>query len=234
MAAPRDEHEQLIRTAEKAAIDLDDAPPLEILQWAKDEFDDRICLTSSMADAVLSTLAGSVMPGVDVIFLDTGYHFAETVGTRDAVATTIPVSVLSVRPSQTVAEQDETYGPRLYERDPDLCCRLRKVRPLQASLSPYWAWMSGIRRDEAETRADVPVVAWDGEREMVKVNPLACWTQDDVDAYVAANGVLINPLMYDGYASIGCAPCTRRVAPGEGPRAGRWAGMDKTECGLHT
>ncbi len=141
--------------------------------------------------------------------------------------------MLSVRPSQTVAEQDETYGPRLYERDPDLCCKLRKVRPLQASLSPYWAWAAGIRRDEASTRAEVPVVDWDPKREMVKINPLACWTQDQVDDYIAENNVLVNPLTYDGYPSIGCAPCTRRVAPGDDPRAGRWAGMDKTECGLH-
>ncbi|MGI8869455.1 MAG: phosphoadenylyl-sulfate reductase [Mycobacteriales bacterium] len=234
MAAPRDEQERLITLAEKAAVELEGAQPRQVLQWAKDEFGDNLCMTSSMADAVLSTLAGEVIPGIDVIFLDTGYHFAETVGTRDAVSATVPVNVLSVRPSQTVAEQDETYGPKLYERNPDLCCHLRKVRPLQASLSSYWAWMSGIRRDETPDRADMPIVSWDPKREMVKINPLACWTQDDVDAYVAEKGVLINPLMYDGFASIGCAPCTRRVAPGEDPRAGRWAGMNKTECGLHT
>ena len=130
-------------------------------------------------------------------------------------------------------QQDAAHGERLYERDPNACCALRKVEPLARGLAPYTAWASGIRRDEATTRRDIGVVEWDAKRSMVKVNPIAAWTQTDVDAYVAEHGVLVNPLAYDGYPSIGCAPCTRRVAPGEDPRSGRWAGTTKTECGLH-
>jgi phosphoadenosine phosphosulfate reductase len=169
-----------------------------------------------------------------VIFLDTGYHFAETIGTRDAVAATLPVTVRTIAPRRTVAEQDAEFGARLYERDPDLCCAMRKVEPLKTALAPYVAWASGLRRDESLTRANIRVVDWDAKRGMVKINPIAAWTQDDVDVYIAANGILVNPLAYDGYASIGCAPCTRRVGVGEDARAGRWAGSGKTECGLHT
>ena len=172
---------------------------------------------------------GNVRHRNKVLFLDTGYHFAETIGTSDAVETTIPIQLLRVRPEQTVAEQDATYGKDLWARDPDLCCRLRKVLPLRRALANHLAWASGIRRDEAETRRDVRVVEWDADRQMVKVNPLAGWTEQQVDDYIAANNVLVNPLLFDGYGSVGCAPCTRR---GEG-REGRWAGTGKVECGLH-
>jgi phosphoadenosine phosphosulfate reductase len=174
-------------------------------------------------------MAASVRPGVRVLFLDTGYHFAETIGTSDAVEATMPIELLRVRPEQSVAEQEATYGKDLWARDPDLCCRLRKVLPLRRALAPYLAWASGIRRDESESRRDVKVVDWDADRQMVKVNPLAGWTEAQVDAYIADNNVLVNPLMYDGYGSVGCAPCTRRGAG----REGRWAGTAKVECGLH-
>ncbi len=233
VSAPDHEHARLVSLVEAAEPELDGAHPLDVLRWAADEFGDRLCITSSMADAVLSHLASRARPGIHVVFLDTGYHFAETIGTRDAVASTMPVTVLSVKPSQTVAEQDAEYGPRLYERDPDLCCAMRKVRPLEAALSGYHAWGSGVRRDEAPSRANTPVVAWDAKRSMVKINPLATWTQEDVDAYATEHGVLINPLIDAGYTSVGCAPCTRAVKPGEDARAGRWAGRDKVECGLH-
>jgi phosphoadenosine phosphosulfate reductase len=141
---------------------------------------------------------------------------------------------VNVVPEQTVAQQDAEHGPRLFERDPDLCCSLRKVRPLAETLSGFVAWGSGIRRDESSSRAGTRIVDWDAQREMIKVNPLAAWNQDDVDAYVAQHQVPINPLVELGFASIGCAPCTRPVAPGEDPRAGRWAGRNKTECGIHS
>jgi phosphoadenosine phosphosulfate reductase len=220
--------------AENAGRELADAPALEILRWAADTFGGALCVTCSMEDAVLAHLAARAWPGIDVIFLDTGYHFAETIGTRDAVAATLPVTVLTLTPARSVAEQDRTYGPRLYERDPDLCCRLRKVLPLERGLRDYRAWVTGLRREDAPTRTRLPVVAWDGKRGKVKISPLARWTRADVDAYVAEHGVLVNPLRYEGYPSIGCAPCTRRVAPGDDPRSGRWAGQAKTECGLHT
>jgi phosphoadenosine phosphosulfate reductase len=221
-------------TALRAGAELEGATPQEILAWALGEFHPKMCIASSMGDAVLIDMASKIRDDVPVVFLDTGYHFAETIGTRDAVASVYPgVQLLTITPVRTVSEQDAEHGARLYERSPDLCCALRKVEPLARALSPYVAWASGIRRDEAETRAEIKVVDWDAKRGMVKVNPLAAWTQDDVERYVAEFGVLVNPLMYDGYPSIGCAPCTRRVAEGEDPRAGRWAGTGKTECGLH-
>ncbi|MFE9374759.1 phosphoadenylyl-sulfate reductase [Streptomyces sp. NPDC006711] len=219
--------------AEQAGRDLEDASPLEILRWAADTFGKRFCVTSSMEDAVVAHLASRAMPGVDVVFLDTGYHFPETIGTRDAVAEVMDVNVITLTPRQSVAEQDAEYGPRLHDRDPDLCCALRKVKPLEQGLSSYAAWATGLRRDESPTRAGTPVVDWDEKRQKVKVSPIARWTQDDVDAYVAEHGVITNLLLMDGYPSIGCAPCTRRVAEGEDARAGRWAGRNKTECGLH-
>jgi phosphoadenosine phosphosulfate reductase len=233
VSAPAAERERLAALAAAADAGLEGAHPVQVLRWAAEEFGDRFCVASSMGDGLLASLAAQARPGIEVIFLDTGYHFAETIGTRDAVAATQPVSVLTVLPRQSVAEQDAQYGPRLYERDPDRCCALRKVQPLARALAPYHAWASGIRRDEAATRRRIGVVEWDGGRGMVKVNPLAGWTQDEVDAYIAEHGVLVNPLAFDGYRSIGCAPCTRRVAPGEDSRAGRWAGVAKTECGLH-
>ncbi|MDQ0810492.1 phosphoadenosine phosphosulfate reductase [Streptomyces sp. B3I7] len=224
---------ELKALAEQAGRDLEDASALEILRWAAKTFGKRFCVTSSMEDAVVAHLASRAMPGVDVVFLDTGYHFPETIGTRDAVEAVMDVRVLTLTPKQTVAEQDAEYGPGLHDRDPDLCCFLRKVKPLQKSLAGYEAWATGLRRDESLTRANTPVVGWDDKRRKVKISPIARWTQDDVDAYVTEHGVLTNPLLTDGYASVGCAPCTRRVAEGEDARAGRWAGRAKTECGLH-
>jgi phosphoadenosine phosphosulfate reductase len=170
---------------------------------------------------------------VHVLFLDTGYHFPETIGTRDAVAATYPITLVTVSPEQTVAEQDLWYGPGLYARDPDKCCALRKIAPLDAALEHYDAWVTGVRRDESPTRADTPVIGWDDRRGKVKISPLAGWTADDVAEYAVRQGVLLNPLLADGYLSVGCRPCTTRVAPGADPRSGRWTGRAKTECGLH-
>ena len=224
---------ELKSLAEQAGTQYEGASALEILGWADEQFGTQWCVASSMADAVMPHLAAQVRPGVDVVFLDTGYHFAETMGMRDAVGAMLPITIKSARPRQTVAEQDASFGARLYERNPDMCCALRKVNPLRKALSGYRAWASGLRRDEAATRADAKVIEWDARRRMVKLNPIAAWTQDEVDAYIAANDILVNPLLFDGYGSIGCAPCTRRIADGEDVRAGRWAGTTKTECGLH-
>ena len=217
-----------------AGAELELAPAEDIIEWAVATFGSRFCVTSSMADAVLAHLASRVAPGIDVVFLDTGYHFAETIGTRDAVAATLDVNLLTITPKQTVAEQDATYGEDLFARDPDLCCALRKVRPLQESLAGYDAWATGLRRAETHNRVIAPVIGWDAKKGKVKVSPLARWDDEQVEAYVAEHGVLVNPLQYDGYPSIGCFPCTRRVAPGEDARAGRWSGTGKTECGIHT
>jgi phosphoadenosine phosphosulfate reductase len=228
------EDPELMRTlAEQAAEQLADAAAEDVIRWATDTFGDRICITSSMTDAVLVHLASAVRPGIDVMFLDTGYHFAETIGTRDAVSAVYPIRLINVTPSRTVAEQDAELGPRLYGRNPDLCCYLRKVEPLERALTKYDAWITGVRRDETSDRADAKVVEWDARREMVKVNPIVSWSQKQVDDYITTNGVLVNPLLDDGYPSIGCATCTIRVEAGADPRSGRWAGTGKTECGIH-
>ncbi|HEY0890989.1 MAG TPA: phosphoadenylyl-sulfate reductase [Nocardioides sp.] len=226
--------EELREIVSHWGAELELAPAETIIEWAAATFGERFCITSSMGDAVLAHLAAKVVPGVDVVFLDTGYHFVETIGTRDAVAATLDVNLITITPVQSVAEQDAAYGQDLYRTDPDLCCRLRKVQPLQDSLAGYDAWATGLRRAETHNRVIAPVVGWDAKKGKVKVSPIARWSDEQVEQYIVENGVLVNPLVYDGYPSIGCEPCTRRVAPGEDPRSGRWAGTGKTECGIHT
>lgn len=216
-----------------AAEALENAPAEEIIRWAIATFGDRICVTSSMKDAVLVDIASKIRPGIDVLFVDTGYHFAETIGTRDAVEAVYPINVINVTSSRTVAEQERDLGPRLNGRNPDLCCHLRKVEPLNRALDPYLAWITGIRREETSHRADAKVVEWNAARRKVKVNPLARWTHEELTSYISDNDILVNPLQYDGYPSIGCEPCTQRVEPGEDPRSGRWAGTGKSECGIN-
>jgi phosphoadenosine phosphosulfate reductase len=225
--------EELRELVSHVGAELELAPAEHIIEWAVATFGERFCITSSMGDAVLAHLAGRVAPGIDVVFLDTGYHFVETIGTRDAVRATMPVNLLTITPVQSVAEQDATHGKDLYKTDPDLCCQLRKVQPLVDALAEYDAWATGLRRAETHNRVIAPVVGWDARKGKVKVSPLARWSDDDVERYIAQHGVLVNPLVFDGYPSIGCAPCTRRVAPGDDPRSGRWAGTNKTECGIH-
>jgi phosphoadenosine phosphosulfate reductase len=225
--------DELRSIARRAADDLADATAEQALRWVAETFGDRWCVASNMQDAVLVHLASTVKPGVDVLFLETGYHFAETIGTRDAVSVVYPVNVVDVRPRRTVAEQDAAEGPRLYERDPGRCCALRKVIPLTQQLRGYDAWVTGIRRVEAPTRANTPIVTFDEKFDLVKVNPLAAWTDEDMADYIERHGLLVNPLVSAGYPSIGCAPCTAKPLPGADPRSGRWAGLAKTECGLH-
>jgi phosphoadenosine phosphosulfate reductase len=229
-----EERPEMERLAAEAAQTLDGAPADEVIKWAAQTFGSRICITSSMTDAVIIHLVSRLTPGIDVLFLDTGYHFAETIGTRDAVSAVYPVNVVNVTPATTVAEQDAELGPKLYGRNPDLCCYLRKVVPLEKALGPYDAWITGVRKDETDSRSTTRVVQWDSKRQMVKVNPIVDWSQEQVDTYIAEQGVLVNPLVYDGYPSIGCQTCTMRVEAGADPRSGRWAGTAKTECGIHT
>jgi phosphoadenosine phosphosulfate reductase len=160
---------------ESAAAELEGADAIDILRWAERQFGDQWCITSSMADAVLPHLGAQVVPDIDVVFIDTGYHFAETIGTRDAVAAVYPVNLVNVTPARTVAEQDAELGPRLYGRNPDLCCYLRKVEPLERTLARYDAWITGVRRDETVVRRAARPVEWDGRRQMVKVNPIVSW-----------------------------------------------------------
>ncbi|HVL85857.1 MAG TPA: phosphoadenylyl-sulfate reductase [Pseudonocardia sp.] len=220
--------------AERGAAELGpDATAEQLLAWTAETFGDRFVVASNMQDAVLVELAAKAKPGVEILFLETGYHFAETIGTRDAVAATYEVRIVNALPEHTVAEQDALLGKDLFAREPDRCCALRKVVPLERTLARYDAWVTGVRRVEAPTRANTPLVTYDEKFGLVKVNPLAAWTDDDMDRYIAEHGIPVNPLIDAGYPSIGCAPCTRKPLPGEDKRAGRWAGRAKTECGLH-
>ena len=200
--------------AEQAGRDLEGAHPAEILRWAARHVRHGPGRSRPRwATRCSCTSPPRPCPGIDVIFLDTGYHFAETLGTRDYYADFTNVSLRTILPLRTVAEQDAEHGEKLHDRDPNLCCALRKVEPLERGLAPYTAWVTGMRREDAPTRTDITVVGWDAKRGKVKLNPLAAWTQDDVDAYVEEHHVVLNPLRQAGYASIGCAPCTRRRRP---------------------
>jgi phosphoadenosine phosphosulfate reductase len=210
-----------------------DATAEELLAWTAATFGSRFIVASNMQDAVLIDLAAKAAPGVDVLFLDPGYHFAETIGTRDAVAASYDVHIVNAEPEHTVAEQDGLLGRDLFAREPDRCCHLRKVVPLQRTLAGYDAWVTGVRRVEAPTRRHTPLITYDEKFRLVKINPLAAWSDDDMDAYIERHGILVNPLVSEGYPSIGCRPCTARPLPGADKRSGRWAGTGKIECGLH-
>jgi phosphoadenosine phosphosulfate reductase len=219
--------------AADAAQQFVDGPAADVIAWAAATFPGRLAVAASMQDGVLPHLVSRFAPDADVLFLDTGYHFAQTLQTRAEVAERYRLRVLDVRPVQTVAEQDAQYGARLHDRDPNLCCALRKTAPLDAALDGYDAWINGLRRADAPTRANTPVVDYDDKRGMVRISPLALWSDEDMENYIFAHEVIVNPLLRQGYPSIGCAPCTRAVAPDADPRSGRWAGFDKTECGIH-
>ena len=225
--------EELKDIAERGARELDGASPLELLQWTEDTFGEDFIVASNMQDGVLVHLAAQVHPGVDVLFLDTGYHFAETIGTRDAVEAVYGVHVINARAEKTVAEQDSIEGKDLFAREPNRCCAMRKVAPLKKELANYSAWVTGIRRVEAPTRANAPLISFDDAFGLVKINPIAPWSDEQMQAYIDEHSILVNPLVDEGYPSNGCAPCTVKPAPGADPRSGRWAGKAKTECGLH-
>lgn len=225
--------DELRAIAERGATELDGASATELLRWTEDTFGAGYIVASNMQDAVVVQLAAQIRSGVDVLFLDTGYHFSETIGTRDAVETVYGVHVIDVRPERTVDEQDRLFGKNLFASEPSECCRMRKIEPLRNSLNGYNAWVTGIRRVEAPTRANAPLISFDESFGLVKINPIAAWSDDEMQSYIDEHSILVNPLVEEGYPSIGCAPCTRKPEPGSDPRSGRWAGLAKTECGLH-
>ena len=219
--------------ADNAAEEFADADAVSILAWTTALFPDKWVVASSMQDAVLIDIAAGVKPDVPVVFLDTGYHFAETIGTRDAVAATYPeVRVLNTTPEMSVEEQERAYGV-LHVSDPDRCCRLRKILPLRRVLADYYVWVTGIRRSDSAGRAEVRKISWDRNYGLIKINPIADWSDEQFDEYVIEHDILVNPLVSAGYPSIGCAPCTVKPLPGADARSGRWSGQRKTECGLH-
>lgn len=225
--------DELREIAAQGQAELGDASAEDIVEWAAERIGTRLAVASSMQDAALVHLVSRHIPGVDVLFLDTGYHFPTTLTTRDAVAGAYPVRVRSLTAAQSPAEQDAAYGKDLFATDPDLCCLLRKDTPLDDALQQYDGWMTGLRRSESTTRAQAQSVSFDEAHGLVKVAPLVSWSDADVADYIRTNGVIRHPLLDRGYPSIGCAPCTAPVRPGDDPRSGRWAGRAKTECGIH-
>ena len=196
--------------AARGAAELEGASAEDLLRWTDENFGGNYVVASNMQDAVLVDLAAKVRPGVDVLFLDTGYHFVETIGTRDAVEAVYDINVVNVTPENSVAKQDELFGKDLFAREASECCRMRKVEPLSKALRGYSAWVTGIRRVEAPTRANAPLISWDKAFGLVKINPIAAWSDEEMQAYIDANDVLVNPLVFEGYPSIGCSPCTAK------------------------
>lgn len=220
---------------QRAAADLEGRTPLEILQWAAGRFAPRLTFGTGFGveGAVLIDLIGRARLAVDLFTLDTGLFFPETEALWQRLQERYSVRIRAVRPDRTVAEQAVDLGDRLWQRDPDQCCRLRKIEPLTRELRNFDAWISAIRRDQTRDRAAAAPVERDQKFGLVKINPLVGWSSEQVWAYVREHDVPFNPLHVQGFPSIGCAPCTTPVAPGEDPRAGRWRGREKTECGLH-
>jgi len=217
---------QLLTDAELARLGgrFERAPAAAVVRWAVETFGDRLCLAASMQDAVLVDVAVAVDPAIEVVFIDTGYHFPETLETVETVRRRYGLNLRIM----TVAAQE----PEMWKIDPENCCSAIKVGQLDRALMGKEAWMSGLRRAESPSRGDAPILSLD-LRGLVKVNPIAAWTDLDVQGYIADHDVPVNPLVHQGYPSIGCQPCTHPVEPGADPRSGRWAGKDKTECGLH-
>ncbi len=220
--------EDLLMASEQVISDvaasLEDLSAAEIVQWAFDCFGGRLCVTTSMADSVMVHLATSVTPDIEVVFLDTGFHFAQTIETLERVTKRFSLNLRVERPVEG--------APDRFTTDIDTCCGARKVDTLNRALAGKQAWMTGLRRADSPERALTPIVSRD-KRGLVKVCPIARWSDADVEAYIAKHRLIVNPLLFDGYASIGCEPCTQRVHEGDDARAGRWAGTEKTECGIH-
>ena len=214
---------------------LETMPAEDVLRWAYDEFGDRLCLTCSWQkqSSVLVHMVAELELDIPVIELDTHLFFRESYETRDRLVERYGIRLLAPPPLITVAEQHRQEGPNLWETDPDRCCHVRKVEPLLKALEPYDAWISGIRRDQSPSRAATPKVQWSERYEVWKLHPLADWDEKRVWAYITINEIPYNPLHDVGFRSIGCIPCTRPIAPDEEERAGRWAGSDKLECGIH-
>jgi phosphoadenosine phosphosulfate reductase len=206
------------------AAEFEHAPAGKVITWAVSRFGGQVSLACSFQDCVIVDLAVSVDPRIEVLFLDTAFHFPETLAFVEEVRARYDLNLRVVTPGP-----DAEAWPCGTER----CCQVRKVEPLYRALAGRAGWMTGLKRSDSQARAGAPIVSYDAERRLVKINPLATWTDDDIAHFEADHGLPVHPLMSQGYRSIGCAPTTRPVALGEDPRAGRWAGTDKTECGLH-
>lgn len=215
------------------ADQLYNASAAEIMTWAQQYAPGKLVVTLSMENTVLAELAHQYLPEADFLFLDTGYHFPETLQTARAVEERYSNRLVWKEPILSRSQQDEVYGPQLYRRNPTACCRMRKVEPMAAALSPYVGWITGLRRVDSPTRAQAPALSVDSTGRL-KISPIITWTLADTERFIEQRHLIENPLTHQGYPSIGCATCTLPVEAGADPRSGRWAGQNKTECGLHT
>ncbi|CAJ1318013.1 phosphoadenylyl-sulfate reductase [Paenibacillus sp. PK4536] len=225
------EKEELARVK---AEELEHATAEQVIRWAVDNFESLTFACSFGAeDVVIVDMLQNISPSTDIFYLDTDFHFKETYETRDRMIERYGMEFVKVAPKLTPEEQAAAHGESLWTVDPNACCNIRKVEPLTRILSQYDSWITGIRRDQAPTRANAKKIEYDSKFGLMKFNPIADWTSEEVWQYIRDNDIIYNPLHDQHYPSIGCEQCTRQVMPGEDPRAGRWANSDKTECGLH-
>ena len=208
----------------EASQGFESAPASSVIRWAVDAFGDDLVLAASFEDIVLVDLATKIAPGIEVVFLDTEAHFPETLSFVEDVRARYGLNLTVTKPGPEAAA---------YPCGSAQCCQFRKVEPLRRALEGKRAWLTSLKRSDGPTRADAPIVSWDASFGLVKVNPLVTWSDDDIASYLADHDLPVHPLLSQGYRSIGCAPTTRPVADGEDARAGRWSGLDKSECGLH-
>ncbi len=221
---------------ERISAGFEERTPQEVLRWAVDEFFPDLSLACSFggpSGMVLIDMIAQIEPRVEVFYVDTDFLFPETHQTRERVAERYGIQAVAYKTELAPEDQAAKYGDKLWLSNPDLCCGLRKVEPNRRALAGKRAWISGLRRDQATTRRETPVVQWVNQFEIVKVNPLVNWTEGDVWSYIVRNDVPYNPLHDQNYPSVSCTHCTKSVQPGDDPRSGRWQGFDKTECGLH-
>jgi phosphoadenosine phosphosulfate reductase len=231
--APRFSKEELAKISEG----FEGKHPEEILRWAFDTFGDRVALAQSFggaSGAVLMDIAVKLKPSVKVFYLETDFLFPETYANIEEAKRRYGIQPVAYKSKLTPEQQAAQFGPELWKRDPDRCCDLRKVEPNVRALQGLDAWITGIRRDQAGTRAAIGIVEWNEKFGLVKINPVAHWDKKQIWDYILKHRVPYNVLLDKGYKSIGCTYCTRPVGANEDERAGRWAGTDKIECGLHT
>ncbi len=214
---------------------MESKTPAEILRWAWETYGEHLTMATAFGaeGCAIIAMLSEITKDLYLFNLDTGYQFPETLDTRRRLMDKYGIPIHLVRAEQSVEEMEAARGGPIYGTNPDLCCHIRKVVPLEKAVQGFDAWISAIRRDQAPTRAHAPIIGWDRKFNLVKINPLANWTKRDVWDFILKNDVPYNPLHDQGYPSVGCRPCTQAVGAGEDDRAGRWAGSAKKECGLH-